>query len=61
MQRVRIEIPSRSSADSMPVDGLVKDVKMTNGQYNAALSVFFVTYSLFEPLTQILLKKMRPR
>ena len=45
----------------MTVDGLQKDLKMTNGQYNAALSVFFVTYSLFEPVTQILLKRLRPR
>ena len=33
---------------------------MTNGQYNATLSIFFVSYSVFEPLTNILLKKMRP-
>lgn len=33
---------------------------MTNGQYNATLSIFFVSYSIFEPLTNVLLKKMRP-
>ena len=33
---------------------------MTNGQYNATLSIFFVSYSVFEPLTNVLLKKMRP-
>lgn len=33
---------------------------MTNGQYNATLTIFFVSYSLFEPLTNVLLKKMRP-
>lgn len=30
------------------------------GLYNAALSIFFVSYSLFEPLTNILLKRLRP-
>lgn len=33
---------------------------MTNGQYNASLSIFFVSYSLFEPLTNVLLKRLRP-
>ena len=33
---------------------------MTPGQYNAALSIFFVSYALFEPLTNILLKRLRP-
>ena len=33
---------------------------MTNNQYNNTLTIFFVSYSFFEPLTQILLKKFRP-
>ena len=33
---------------------------MTPGQYNAALSIFFVSYALFEPITNILLKRLRP-
>jgi MFS family permease len=33
---------------------------MTNGQYNATLTIFFISYSVFEPLTNILLKKLRP-
>ena len=33
---------------------------MTDGQYAAALSLFFVSYSGFEPLTNILLKRLRP-
>jgi len=33
---------------------------MTNGQYNATLSIFFVSYSVFEPLTNVLLKRLRP-
>lgn len=33
---------------------------MTNGQYNATLTIFFISYSLFEPLTNVLLKKLRP-
>ncbi|KAH7364095.1 MFS nicotinic acid transporter-like protein [Rhexocercosporidium sp. MPI-PUGE-AT-0058] len=33
---------------------------MTRGRYNASLSIFFVSYSVFEPLTNILLKRLRP-
>jgi len=33
---------------------------MTDGQYNAALSLFFVSYALAEPLTNVLLKRLRP-
>lgn len=33
---------------------------MTNTQYNAALTIFFVSYAVFEPLTNVLLKRMRP-
>lgn len=43
------------------IQGLQKDLHMTNGQYNATLTIFFVSYALFEPLTNILLKRLRPR
>jgi MFS family permease len=33
---------------------------MTNAQYNASLTIFFVSYSVFEPLTNVLLKRLRP-
>ena len=33
---------------------------MTDNQYNIALTVFFVSYAVFEPFTQIVLKKLRP-
>ena len=51
----------RVNIGNAKLDGLLTDLKMTNGQYNAALSVFFVSYSLCEPLTNILLKRLRPR
>lgn len=34
---------------------------LTDGQYRAALSVFFVSYALFEPLTNVLLKLWKPK
>ena len=33
---------------------------MSDGQYAAALSLFFVSYAGFEPLTNILLKRLKP-
>lgn len=33
---------------------------MTSSQYNATLTIFFVSYSVFEPLTNVLLKRLRP-
>lgn len=33
---------------------------MTSGNYFASLSIFFVSYSLAEPLTNVLLKRLRP-
>lgn len=33
---------------------------MSGSQYNAALTLFFVSYSVFEPLTNVLLKRLRP-
>jgi hypothetical protein len=33
---------------------------MSTGKYNAALSLFFVSYSVFEPATNVLLKRLRP-
>lgn len=39
---------------------MIPDLHMTQGQYNASLSIFFVSYSIFEPLTNVLLKRLRP-
>lgn len=43
------------------IGGLQKDLhNMPSGKYNAALSIFFVSYALFEPITNVMLKKFRP-
>lgn len=33
---------------------------MSTGDYNACLTIFFVSYALAEPLTNVLLKRLRP-
>jgi MFS family permease len=34
---------------------------MSNAQYRICLTVFFISYSTIEPLTNVLLKRLRPR
>ncbi|KAE8448352.1 hypothetical protein EG329_009596 [Mollisiaceae sp. DMI_Dod_QoI] len=51
----------RTNIGNAKIDGLQKSLhNITTGQYNATLSIFFVSYSVFEPLTNILLKRLRP-
>ncbi|EQL34268.1 hypothetical protein RJZ56_005603 [Blastomyces dermatitidis] len=50
----------RSNIGNAKIDGLQDDLRMTNSQYNATLTIFFVSYSLLEPLTNVLLKRFRP-
>lgn len=33
---------------------------MMNNQFNLTLIIFFLSYALFEPLSNILLKRLRP-
>ncbi|CUS13219.1 unnamed protein product [Tuber aestivum] len=51
----------RTNIGNAKIEGLIDDLGMTNGQYNACLTIFFVSYALFEPVSNILLKRMRPR
>jgi len=51
----------RTNIGNAKIDGLQKDLhNMSTGRYNAALTIFFVSYSIFEPLTNVLLKRLRP-
>ncbi|KXG54257.1 Major facilitator superfamily domain, general substrate transporter [Penicillium griseofulvum] len=50
----------RTNIGNAKLVGLQTDLHMTNAQYNATLTIFFVSYSVFEPLTNVLLKRLRP-
>jgi len=50
----------RTNIGNAKLDGLQEDLRMTNSQYNLTLTVFFISYSVFEPLTNVLLKRLRP-
>ena len=55
-----ISFLDRTNIGNAKLDGLQKSLNITGGQYNACLTIFFVSYALFEPLTNILLKRLRP-
>ncbi|EOA80718.1 uncharacterized protein SETTUDRAFT_174436 [Exserohilum turcica Et28A] len=55
-----ISFLDRTNIGNAKVDGLQEDLGITNTQYNNSLTIFFVSYSVFEPLTNVLLKKLRP-
>lgn len=55
-----ISFLDRTNIGNAKIDGLQKDLHMTNSQYNNTLTVFFVTYALAEPVTQVLLKRLKP-
>ncbi len=55
-----ISFLDRTNIGNAKLDGLTTSLHITSGQYNACLSIFFVSYALFEPITNILLKRLRP-
>ncbi|RDL40055.1 MFS general substrate transporter [Venustampulla echinocandica] len=51
----------RTNIGNAKIDHLQDDLhNMSTGKYNASLSIFFVSYSVFEPLTNVMMKKFRP-
>jgi sugar phosphate permease len=50
----------RTNIGNAKIAGLSTDLKLTGSQYNLTLTIFFISYAGFEPLTQILLKRLRP-
>ncbi|KEY74299.1 hypothetical protein S7711_00456 [Stachybotrys chartarum IBT 7711] len=50
----------RTNIGNARIAGLLDDVSMDTSQYNATLTIFFVSYALFEALANFLLKRMRP-
>ncbi|EMR70405.1 hypothetical protein MGN70_000175 [Eutypa lata] len=50
----------RTNIGNAKIAGLTDDTHLVGNQYSETLTIFFVSYSVFEPLTNILLKKLRP-
>lgn len=54
----------RTNIGNAKIAGLVKPapagIGISTQEYSSSLTIFFVSYAVFEPLTNILLKRMRP-
>lgn len=50
----------RTNIGNAKIDNMTNDIIMSNLGYSAALMIFFVAYSAFEPVANVLLKRMRP-
>lgn len=50
----------RTNIGNAKIAGLGEDLHLSTQQYNETLTIFFISYALFEPLTNILLKRLRP-
>lgn len=51
----------RTNIGNAKIAGLQRDLRMSNSQWNASLAIFFVSYSIFEPVSNVLLKRLRPK
>ena len=51
----------RTNIGNARLAGMENDLKMFGTDYNLSLTIFFISYALFEPLTNTLLKRLTPR
>lgn len=50
----------RANIGNAKIAGLTKTLELDTPRYNWSLTIFFISYSLSEPLTNLLLKWLRP-
>ncbi|EPE06875.1 major facilitator superfamily transporter [Ophiostoma piceae UAMH 11346] len=50
----------RTNIGNAKVAHLARDLGLSTPQYNMTLTIFFISYSVFEPLTNVMLKRLRP-
>merc|ERR1712230_161401 len=51
----------RSNIGNARLAGMEEDLDMGGHDYNNALTIFFISYALAEPITNVLLKRLTPR
>ncbi|KAH7027860.1 major facilitator superfamily transporter [Microdochium trichocladiopsis] len=51
----------RTNIGNARLAGMENDLHMFGTDYNLSLTIFFISYALFEPLTNTLLKRLTPR
>lgn len=51
----------RTNIGNARLAGMELDLDMSGTDYNLSLTIFFISYAVFEPLTNALLKRLTPR
>lgn len=51
----------KANAGNAKLFGFLEDVGMTSNQFNLALTVLFFTYGLFEPICNVMLRRVGPK
>ncbi|KAK1534850.1 major facilitator superfamily transporter [Colletotrichum costaricense] len=51
----------RTNIGNARLAGMEDDLKMSGTDYNMSLTIFFISYAVFEPATNALLKRLTPR
>ncbi|RSL55222.1 hypothetical protein CEP54_009479 [Fusarium duplospermum] len=51
----------RTNIGNARLAGMEPDLNMSGTDYNLSLTIFFISYAVFEPLTNALLKRLTPR
>lgn len=51
----------RTNIGNARLENIEGDLGLGTGDYNMALTIFFISYAVFEPLTNALLKRLTPR
>jgi sugar phosphate permease len=51
----------RTNIGNARAAGLEFDIGMVGHDYNHALTIFFISYALAEPVTNVLIKRLTPR
>ncbi|CAK7274821.1 hypothetical protein SEPCBS119000_006368 [Sporothrix epigloea] len=50
----------RTNIGNAKIAHLETELGLSTSKYNATLTIFFISYSIFEPITNILIKRLRP-
>ncbi len=50
----------RGNIGNAKIEGLTEDLNLHGNQYNVCLTIFFITYTIFEVPSNMMLKKLRP-
>ncbi|GMM38231.1 Soa1 protein [Saccharomycopsis crataegensis] len=50
----------RGNVGNAKIEGLTEDIHLKGNEYNICLTIFFITYTIFEVPSNMMLKKLRP-